>query len=42
MDNLTGSAHYRFFTTDHDNVWGFNGKLADNFATGKINRHWAK
>jgi hypothetical protein len=38
MDNVTGSAHYRFFTTDHDNVWGFNGKLADNFAMGKINR----
>ncbi len=38
MDNLTGSAHYRFFTTDHPNVYGFNGKRADNFAMGKLNR----
>ena len=38
MDNLTSSAHYRFFTKDHDNVWGFNGKKADNFAMGKLNR----
>ncbi len=38
MDNLTNSAHYRFFTKDHDNVWGFNGKKADNFAMGKLNR----
>jgi hypothetical protein len=38
MDNLTGSAHYRFFTTKHPNVWGFNGELANNFAMGKINR----
>ena len=38
LDNLTGSAHYRFFTTDHDNVWGFNGELADDFAMGKLNR----
>ncbi len=38
MDNLTSSAHYRFFTMDHDNVWGFNGKKADNFAMGKLNR----
>ncbi len=38
MGNLTDSAHYRFFTTDHDNVWGFNGEKADNFAMGKINR----
>jgi hypothetical protein len=38
MDNLTDSAHYRFFTRDHDNVWGFNGKKADNFAMGKVNR----
>jgi len=38
MDNLTSSAHYRFFTTDHNNVWGFNGELADNFAMGKLNR----
>lgn len=38
MANLTDSAHYRFFTTDHDNVWGFNGKKADDFAMGKLNR----
>ena len=38
MTNLTDSAHYRFFTTDHPNVYGFNGKLADNFAMGKLNR----
>jgi len=38
MDNLTNSAHYRFFTKEHDNVWGFNGKKADNFAMGKLNR----
>jgi hypothetical protein len=38
LDNLTGSAHYRFFTTEHPNVWGFNGELADGFAMGKINR----
>ena len=38
MDNLTGSAHYRFFTTEHPNVYGFNGKLADNFPMGKLNR----
>ncbi len=38
MENLTTSAHYRFFTKEHPNVYGFNGKLADNFAMGKINR----
>ncbi|UCD62661.1 MAG: hypothetical protein JSW34_07795 [Candidatus Zixiibacteriota bacterium] len=38
MDNLTGSAHYRFFTTVHPNVYGFNGELADDFPMGKINR----
>ncbi len=38
MDNLTGSAHYRFFTTEHPNVYGFNGELADNFPMGKLNR----
>ena len=38
MDNLLGSAHYRFFTTEHPNVYGFNGKKADNFAMGKLNR----
>ncbi|MDY6932890.1 MAG: cytochrome c3 family protein [Spirochaetota bacterium] len=38
MENLTSSAHYRFFTTRHPNVYGFNGKLADNFPMGKINR----
>ena len=38
MTNLTNSVHYRFFTTGHPNVYGFNGKLADNFAMGKVNR----
>jgi len=38
MENLTGSAHYLFFTTEHPNVYGFNGELADNFPMGKINR----
>ncbi len=38
MDNLTGSAHYRFFTTDHPDVWGFDGSSADGFPMGKINR----
>jgi hypothetical protein len=38
MDDVTGSAHYRFFTKKHPNVYGFNGVLADNFAMGKINR----
>lgn len=38
MHNLTTSAHYRFFTERHPNVYGFNGELADNFPMGKINR----
>ena len=38
MENLLGSTHYRFYTTKHPNVYGFNGKLADNFPMGKINR----
>ena len=38
MDNLTNSAHYKFFTKAHPNVYGFNGELADNFPMGKINR----
>ncbi len=38
MDNLLSSAHYRFYTTQHPNVYGFNGELADNFPMGKINR----
>jgi hypothetical protein len=38
MENVTTSAHYRFYTSKHPNVYGFNGKLADNFAMGKINR----
>jgi hypothetical protein len=38
MDNLLTSTHYRFYTTSHPNVYGFNGKKADNFAMGKINR----
>jgi hypothetical protein len=38
MDNLTTSAHYRFFTSRHPNVYGFNGKLSDDFPMGKIDR----
>ncbi len=38
MHNLTTSAHYRFYTTKHPNVYGFNGELADDFRMGKINR----
>ena len=38
MKNLLTSAHYRFYTVRHPNVYGFNGKLADNFPMGKINR----
>jgi hypothetical protein len=38
LHNLTTSAHYRFFTNRHPNVYGFNGELADNFPMGKIDR----
>lgn len=38
MDNLLTSAHYRFYTTKHPNVYGFNGELTDDFRMGKINR----
>ncbi|HBC46968.1 MAG TPA: hypothetical protein DCZ43_07980 [candidate division Zixibacteria bacterium] len=38
MANLTSSVHYRFFSSKHPNVYGFNGKLADNFPMGKIDR----
>jgi len=38
MQNLLESSHYRFFTTRHPNVYGFNGELADNFPMGKIDR----
>ena len=38
MENLLESSHYRFFTTRHPNVWGFNGELADDFPMGKIDR----
>lgn len=38
MDNLLSSVHYRFFTMKHDNVYGFNGELADDFPMGKIDR----
>jgi len=38
MDNITTSGHYRFFSKSHPNVYGFNGKLADNFPMGKIDR----
>ena len=38
MDDVLGSAHYRFFTRRHPNVWGYNGSLADGFPMGKIDR----
>ena len=38
MENLLSSSHYQFFTRAHDNVYGFNGELADNFRMGKIDR----
>jgi len=38
LDNLLKSSHYRFFSTKHPNVYGYNGELADNFPMGKINR----
>lgn len=38
MHNLTTSAHYRYYTSIHANVYGFNGKAANNFRMGKINR----
>jgi hypothetical protein len=38
MENLTTSAHYRFFSNKHPNVYGFNGELADDFPMGKIDR----
>lgn len=38
MENLVSSAHYRLFTDRHPNVYGFNGKPADHFPMGKINR----
>ena len=38
MTNLTTSVHYRFFSKDHPNVWGFNGELADDFPMGMIDR----
>ncbi|MFZ1685515.1 MAG: hypothetical protein WAU88_15465 [Candidatus Zixiibacteriota bacterium] len=38
MSNLTTSAHYRFYTSEHPNVYGFNGQLATDFRMGKIDR----
>lgn len=38
MKNIISSSHYTFFTNKHDNVYGFNGKLANNFSMGKIDR----
>jgi len=38
MENVTSSVHYRFYSSKHPNVYGFNGKLADDFRMGKINR----
>jgi hypothetical protein len=38
MEDVTTSAHYSFFTDRHPNVWGFDGRLADNFPMGKIDR----
>ncbi|MBK7704097.1 MAG: hypothetical protein IPI34_15040 [bacterium] len=34
MRNLTGSVHYRFFSTDHKNVRGFNDPLGRRPADG--------
>ena len=36
--NVLTSSHYRFYTEEHDNVWGFNGEKVGNFKMGKINR----
>jgi hypothetical protein len=38
MSNLTNSAHYTFYSSDHPNVYGFNGQLATDFRMGKIDR----
>ncbi len=38
MENLLTSTHYRFWTSRHPNVYGFNGELATDFQMGKINR----
>lgn len=38
MDNLTRSAHYRFYTTSHPNVYGFDGQVTGEFRMGKIDR----
>ena len=38
-DNLLTSVHYRFFSSAHPNVYGFNGAKADDFPMGKIDRH---
>jgi hypothetical protein len=38
INNLTSSVHYRFFSSRHPNVYGFNGRLADDFPMGKIDR----
>jgi hypothetical protein len=38
LRDVTTSAHYRFFTRKHPDVYGFNGELADDFPMGKLNR----
>lgn len=38
LANLLESAHYKFFTIAHDDVFGFNGKSSDGLPMGKINR----
>jgi hypothetical protein len=38
MKNLTGSVHYRLFSTDHKNVRGFSGRSADGLPMGMIDR----
>lgn len=38
MTNLLTSAHYRFYTVSHENVYGFNGEKVGDFPMGKINR----
>lgn len=38
LADVLGSVHYRFFSDRHPNVWGFNGKRADPYPMGKVDR----
>lgn len=38
MENLTTSVHYRFYSSAHPNVYGFNGHPVGNLPLGEINR----